>query len=89
MSNQLLDSLESKVFSAVDTIDSLRSEINVLKEERRTLEDRLRKLLGRIEGLDGGALTSRPDIRAEAPGSITGPAFKPNIEPFKKTGSDL
>ena len=44
MSNELMDTLESKVFSAVDTIESLRSEINGLRDERRVLEDKLREL---------------------------------------------
>ena len=51
MSNQLMDTLESKVFSAVDTIETLRTEINGLREERQTLEDKLRELIGKMEGL--------------------------------------
>lgn len=51
MSNQLMDTLESKVFSAVDTIESLRTEINGLREERQVLEDKLRELIGKMEGL--------------------------------------
>lgn len=51
MSNQLMDTLESKVFSAVDTIELLRSEINGLREERQVLEDKLRELIGKMEGL--------------------------------------
>ncbi len=51
MSNELMDTLESKVFSAVDTIESLRSEINGLRDERRVLEDKLRELIGKMDGL--------------------------------------
>ena len=51
MSNQLMDTLESKVFSAVDTIETLRTEINGLREERQILEDKLRELIGKMEGL--------------------------------------
>jgi FtsZ-binding cell division protein ZapB len=60
MSKALLDALESRVNSAVDTIEGLRSEVHELREERRILEDKLRELLGRIESIDstnGGADT--------------------------------
>jgi FtsZ-binding cell division protein ZapB len=52
MSKALLDALESRVNSAVDTIEGLRTEVHDLREERRTLEDKLRELLGRIEAID-------------------------------------
>lgn len=57
MSNQLMDTLESKVFSAVDTIESLRTEINGLREERLILEDKLRELIGKMEGLGQEAIS--------------------------------
>jgi FtsZ-binding cell division protein ZapB len=52
MSKALLDALESRVNSAVDTIEGLRTEVHDLREERRILEDKLRELLGRIEAVD-------------------------------------
>ena len=54
MSKALLDALEHRVVSAVDTIEGLRSEVQELREERRILEDKLRELLGRIEAIDTG-----------------------------------
>ena len=54
MSKALLDALENRVISAVDTIEGLRTEVHDLREERRILEDKLRELLGRIEGIDAG-----------------------------------
>ena len=42
MSNALLDALESKLLAAVETIDTLRRELNDLKDERRLMEDKLR-----------------------------------------------
>lgn len=67
MSNALLDALESRVNSAVETIDGLRAEIRDLREERRQLaeertrlqeehrllENKLRELLARIDAVDG------------------------------------
>ena len=52
MSKALLDALESRVNSAVDTIEGLKTEVHDLREERRILEDKLRELLGRIEAVD-------------------------------------
>ena len=52
MSKALLDALESRVNSAVDTIEGLRSELREMKEERRILEDKLRELLGRIDTVE-------------------------------------
>lgn len=78
MSNQLMDTLENKVFTAVDTIETLRTEINELREERRILEDKLRELIGKMDGLDN----SGNSARAEEPSSNTGttmpgPSFGP------------
>jgi len=55
MSKELLDTLETKVFSAVDTIENLRAENSQLREDRRILEDKLQSLIGRMAGLDNGA----------------------------------
>lgn len=52
MSKALLDALESRVNSAVDTIEGLKTEVHDLREERRILEDKLRELLSRIEAVD-------------------------------------
>ena len=52
MSNELINALESRVTTAVDTIEGLRSENRVLKEERQRLEEQLRQLLLKIEGVD-------------------------------------
>jgi uncharacterized coiled-coil protein SlyX len=54
MSKALLDALENRVNTAVDTIEGLRTEVHDLREERRILEDKLRELLGRIDAVDSG-----------------------------------
>jgi FtsZ-binding cell division protein ZapB len=54
MSNELIAALETRVTSAVDTIEGLRSEVRVLKEERQLLEAKLRELLRKIEGVENG-----------------------------------
>ena len=53
MSNELINALENRVTNAVDTIEGLRSENRVLKEERQRLEEQLRQLLLKIEGVEG------------------------------------
>jgi len=58
MSKTLLDALESRVNSAVQTIDGLRTEVRDLRDERRALEEKLRELLGRIEAAENGAAAS-------------------------------
>lgn len=72
MSNALLDALESRVNTAVETIDGLRAEIRDLREERRQLADdrarleeehrlldsKLRELLARIDAVDNGGGSS-------------------------------
>jgi len=55
MSNELLDTLENKVFSAVDTIETLRAENSQLKEERKILEDKLQDLISRMSGLESSS----------------------------------
>lgn len=52
MSNELINALENRVTNAVDTIEGLRSENKVLKEERQRLEDQLSQLLVKIEGVE-------------------------------------
>jgi FtsZ-binding cell division protein ZapB len=66
MSKALLDALESRVNSAVDTIEGLRTEVHDLREERRILEDKLRELLGRIEAIDSGNSSSGTMHRTDA-----------------------
>lgn len=76
MSNELMDTLESKVFSAVDTIESLRSEINGLRDERRILEDKLRELIGKMEGLSQESEIA--ENNAGDGGSPSPSPFRPN-----------
>jgi FtsZ-binding cell division protein ZapB len=66
MSKTLLDALESRVNSAVDTIEGLRTEVHDLREERRILEDKLRELLGRIEAIDTATDGSESMHRTDA-----------------------
>ena len=77
MSKALLDTLESKLLSAVDTIESLRKELNELKDERRLMEDKLRTLIGRIDQAGSTGEAAR-DSSGEAPGS--------QINPYSSTG---
>ncbi len=88
MSKQLLDSLESKVFSAVDTIDTLRSEINGLKEERKILEDRLRDLIDRMERLDSPSPMDRTEFSPEPPAAAPEPTYGENLQAFKPATPD-
>lgn len=55
MSNELISALENRVTNAVETIEDLRTEIRVLREERQHLEDKLRQLLQKIEGVENVA----------------------------------
>lgn len=55
MSNELLDTLENKVFSAIETIELLRLEINELKEERALMDGKVRELIERIDNVSTGA----------------------------------
>lgn len=52
MANELLSALETRISSAVDTIDALRGEVKELKAERQMLEDKLRELLDRMGIMD-------------------------------------
>lgn len=54
MSNELITALEHRVTTAVDTIEGLRTEIRVLREERQHLEAKLRELLQKIDGVENG-----------------------------------
>ena len=71
MSNELISALENRVTSAVDTIEGLRSELRVLREERQLLENKLRELLQKIEGVEGSSddvgSGSAPEVEAVAP----------------------
>lgn len=72
MSSELLNALESRVSTAVDTIEDLRSEIKVLKEERQLLENKLRELLSKIErseGLEPGSITEPESMPGQSMGS--------------------
>ncbi len=87
MSKALLDALESRVNTAVETIDGLRAEIRDLREERRqlsdersqlqderrVLEDKLRELLSRIDAIDTGGGGSTGETSATThPGGAYG-----------------
>jgi FtsZ-binding cell division protein ZapB len=67
MSNELISALENRVTSAVGTIEGLRSEVRVLREERQLLENKLRELLRKIEGVENGASDSAHHESAHAP----------------------
>ena len=76
MSSELINALESRVSIAVDTIEDLRSEIKVLKEERQLLENKLRELLNKIERSDGGEsakMESQPPM-APSPEPVSEPS---------------
>ena len=54
MSTELLNTLENRVMNAVGTIEDLRTELRVLKEERLVLETKLRDLLSRMDQAENG-----------------------------------
>jgi len=60
MSNELINALESRVTTAVDTIEGLRSENRMLREERQILEAKLKELLQKIDMVDNGGTTTAP-----------------------------
>jgi len=73
MSNDLINALENRVTSAVDTIEGLRSEVRVLKEERQLLESKLRELLQKIDSVEntaGAGSVSDSSMNVGNPGSI-------------------
>ena len=78
MSNQLMDTLENKVFSAVDTIETLRTEINGLREERRILEDKLRELIGKMDNLPQDVRAGSTDDESDAAGNSSPSPFGSN-----------
>ena len=66
MSIELINTLENRVTNAVDTIEGLRSEVKVLKDEKQLLEDRLRQLLQKIDGVEeNGAPEETPSANTE------------------------
>jgi len=77
MSNALLDALESKLLSAVETIETLRRELNELKDERRLMEDKLRTLIGRIDqaGSEAARDSSGEPASPSNPYSTSGHGF--------------
>ena len=65
MANELLSALETRISSAVDTIDTLRSEVKELRAERQSLEDKLRELLDRM-----GIMDSSEEIGSSDPAAM-------------------
>ena len=82
MSNALLDALETKLLAAVETIESLRTELQELKAERQATEVKLRGLIGRIDQAGGSPLAaadSAADAELEQPADgfgSTSPSFR-------------
>ena len=73
MSNELLDTLENKVFSAVDTIENLRAENNQLREDRRILEEKLQELIRKMSDLDNGSGASNATEPASSIQAVSEP----------------
>ena len=71
MSKALLDALESKLLAAVETIETLRKELNELKDERRLMEDKLRNLIGRIDQASSESEAAREGEGAAASSSYS------------------
>ena len=71
MSKALLDALESKLLAAVETIETLRKELNELRDERRLMEDKLRNLIGRIDQVSGESEAAREGEGAAASSSYS------------------
>lgn len=91
MSNELINALENRVNNAVDTIEGLRSDNRVLKEERQRLEEQLSQLLRKIEGAE----TSNPEpatsySHSEPTASFSNPEPEENISaPIERPGMGL
>jgi FtsZ-binding cell division protein ZapB len=66
MSNALIDSLETRVNHAVETIESLKSENLALREDRQILEDKLRELLGKFEGVEASDASDASDTPVDS-----------------------
>ena len=89
MSTELLDTLENKVFSAIETIELLRVEISELKEERRMMEQKVRDLIQRIDNAENDLQTTPLTAAAGSAGNEATPSTFGNIgEPLEKTGTD-
>jgi len=89
MVNDLIDALENRVHSAVDTIEVMRSEINELKEERRLLQDKLRELLGKMERIENGNGSAAAADRQEGQGTAPASPYGAAISPFGQSDSDF
>ena len=72
MANELLNALENRVNSAVDTIEGLRTELKELKAERLTLEDKMRDLLEKMGVVDDGTFPAPSSNPANADEIIEG-----------------
>lgn len=77
MSNALIDSLETRVNHAVETIESLKSENLALREDRQILEDKLRELLGKFEGVEA---SGAPEALDASDASHTPPDSAPGSD---------
>ena len=87
MAKELLDALESKLMFAVETIDSLRREVEDLKDERRLTEDKLRNLIGRIDQVrDESPAEPRPEEPIDRP---AGSYNEPPASPYRQPDSDF
>ncbi len=90
MSNELISALEDRVSNAVDTIEGLRTENRVLKEERQRLEEQLRQLLQKIETSDGISATTpmstfsnpEPEEESTSPVERPGMGMGPSLSEF-------
>ena len=89
MSNELINALENRVTNAVDTIEGLRSENKVLKEERQRLEEQLRQLLLKIEGVDGNPSEPTPSFSNPEPEDNMGSSMQPPGMGMNRTAPDF
>lgn len=88
MSKHLLDTLENRVHSAVDTIENLRAEISDLKEERKILEEKLQELIERIGAADQGGAAETPETPAANAAETAASTFGTPISPYKDPTPD-
>lgn len=82
MSNELLSQLENRVTSAVDTIEDLRAEVRVLREERELLENKLRDLLAKIENVGNNGAQAEAGSDNAAPNAGEGQGESHTPSPF-------
>ena len=89
MSNDMLDTLENKVFSAIETIELLRTELNELKDERNLMERKVRDLIQRIENAETSTGTATLSAAGSSINEGSSSSFDNIGRSLDRTGTDF